>query len=129
MQRAPQYPESHNLKGLVCEARGDYESAVASYRLARLAARVFAGKVLKSYPADISINLTRSLCMVIYFITSFQVQMVLLQIQFAMLLSFFLTVSGCFDQLYFMQVLKCYPYRQEMLMQLSKNVNIWKTKV
>ncbi|XP_070056418.1 tetratricopeptide repeat protein SKI3 isoform X1 [Nicotiana tomentosiformis] len=63
LQRSPQYPESHNLKGLVCEARGDYESAVASYRLARLAARVFAGKVLKSYPAYISINLTRSLCM------------------------------------------------------------------
>ncbi|WMV27891.1 hypothetical protein MTR67_021276 [Solanum verrucosum] len=63
LQRAPQYPESHNLKGLVCEARSDYESAVASYRLARLAARVFAGKLSKSSLADISINLTRSLCM------------------------------------------------------------------
>lgn len=63
LQRAPQYPESHNLKGLVCEARSDYESAVASYRLARLAARVFAGKLSKSSLTDISINLTRSLCM------------------------------------------------------------------
>ncbi|KAM3236778.1 tetratricopeptide repeat protein SKI3 isoform X1 [Capsicum annuum] len=62
LQRAPQYPESHNLKGLVCEARSDYDSAVASYRLARVAARVFAGKLPKSYLADISINLTRSLC-------------------------------------------------------------------
>ncbi|CAN4093790.1 unnamed protein product [Withania somnifera] len=63
LQRAPQYPESHNLKGLVCEARSDYDSAVASYRLARHAARAFAGRLSKSYPADIAINLTRSLCM------------------------------------------------------------------
>lgn len=66
LQRAPQYPESHNLKGLVCEARSDYECAVASYRLARLAARVFAGELSKSYLADISVNLTRSLCLAGY---------------------------------------------------------------
>ncbi|KAI8015612.1 Tetratricopeptide repeat protein SKI3 [Camellia lanceoleosa] len=63
MQRAPYYPESHNLNGLVCEARFDYQSAAVSYRLARSAISTFAGNVPKSHLRDISINLARTLCM------------------------------------------------------------------
>ncbi|KAK2988160.1 hypothetical protein RJ640_020642, partial [Escallonia rubra] len=62
LQRAPQRPESHNLNGLVSEARLDYQSAAASYRLAHSAISISAGKVPKSHLRDISINLARSLC-------------------------------------------------------------------
>ncbi|KAG5542661.1 hypothetical protein RHGRI_015710 [Rhododendron griersonianum] len=61
VQRAPYYSESHNMKGLVCEARLDYQTASASYRLARCADSTFAGKVSKSHIGDVSINLARSL--------------------------------------------------------------------
>ncbi|GFZ10585.1 tetratricopeptide repeat (TPR)-like superfamily protein [Actinidia rufa] len=62
VQRAPNYPESHNMNGLVCEARFDYQTAAGAYRLALCAATTFAGKVPKSHIRDISINLARSLC-------------------------------------------------------------------
>ncbi|PSR99466.1 Tetratricopeptide repeat protein, partial [Actinidia chinensis var. chinensis] len=62
VQRAPNYPESHNMNGLVCEARFDYQNAAGAYRLALCAATTFAGKVPKSHIRDISINLARSLC-------------------------------------------------------------------
>lgn len=65
LHRAPCYPESHNLKGLVCEARNDYQSAIASYRLARYAAGIFDEKESKAYLNCISSNLARSLCRVI----------------------------------------------------------------
>ncbi|XP_058220446.1 tetratricopeptide repeat protein SKI3 isoform X2 [Rhododendron vialii] len=61
VQRAPYYSESHNMKGLVCEARLDYQTASASFRLARCADSSFAGKVSKSHIGDVSINLARSL--------------------------------------------------------------------
>ncbi|XP_048331542.1 tetratricopeptide repeat protein SKI3 isoform X2 [Ziziphus jujuba] len=61
MQRAPHYPECHNLNGLFCESRFDYQSAIASYRLARFALISFSGNVSKSHVRDISINLARSL--------------------------------------------------------------------
>ncbi|RVW51176.1 Tetratricopeptide repeat protein SKI3 [Vitis vinifera] len=61
VQHAPYYPESHNLNGLVCEARCDYQSAVASYRLARCAINTFSGSILKSHLRDISFNIARSL--------------------------------------------------------------------
>lgn len=61
MERAPYYPESHNLNGLVCEARGDYKSAVASYKLARHAINMSSGSIVKSHLRDISFNLARSL--------------------------------------------------------------------
>jgi superkiller protein 3 len=64
VQHAPQYPESHNLYGLVCEARFDYQSAAAAYRLARYAISSFPGSVPKSHTRDISLNLARSLCKV-----------------------------------------------------------------
>lgn len=60
LHRAPQYPESHNLLGLVCEARHDYLSAATSYRLARCAVNTSFGDTTKLL--DISINLARSLC-------------------------------------------------------------------
>ncbi|XP_051140393.1 tetratricopeptide repeat protein SKI3 [Andrographis paniculata] len=63
LQRVPQYPESHNLAGLVCESRSDYESAITSYRLARCALVSFADESSESHLLDISINLARSLCM------------------------------------------------------------------
>ncbi|XP_024020114.1 tetratricopeptide repeat protein SKI3 isoform X1 [Morus notabilis] len=61
VERTPHYPESHNLKGLVCEARYDYLSAAASYRLARCRAADSFSCVSKSQIRDISINLARSL--------------------------------------------------------------------
>ncbi|KAL3645407.1 hypothetical protein CASFOL_010587 [Castilleja foliolosa] len=61
--RVPHYPESHNLNGLVCESRSDYQSAITSYRLARCALISFAAESSESYLTDISINLARSLCM------------------------------------------------------------------
>lgn len=66
VQHAPYYPESHNLNGLVCEARLDYQSAIAAYRLAQCALKVACDskEVLKSHHADISINLARALCQV-----------------------------------------------------------------
>ncbi|KAG6407029.1 hypothetical protein SASPL_130011 [Salvia splendens] len=59
----PHYPEAHNLNGLVCESRSDYQGAVASYRLARYALKYFADETSESHSDDISINLARSLCM------------------------------------------------------------------
>ncbi|KAJ0024743.1 hypothetical protein Pint_09139 [Pistacia integerrima] len=61
IQRAPHYPESHNMYGLVCEARFDYRAAAAAYRLARSAISSASGTVQKSHFQDISINLARSL--------------------------------------------------------------------
>lgn len=61
MQRAPHYPECHNLTGLVYEAQSNYQSAAASYRLARCAITNLSGSDRKSHMTDISINLARSL--------------------------------------------------------------------
>ncbi|KAK8580743.1 hypothetical protein V6N12_070998 [Hibiscus sabdariffa] len=61
VQRAPHYHESHNLNGLVHEARLHFEAAVASYRLARHAINFSLGTVLKSHLKDITTNLARSL--------------------------------------------------------------------
>ncbi|XP_058073295.1 tetratricopeptide repeat protein SKI3 [Magnolia sinica] len=62
VQRAPHYPESHNLNGLACEARSDYQSAVAAYRKAQYAISAFARTAPKSHSSDVSVNLARSLC-------------------------------------------------------------------
>ncbi|XP_077215961.1 tetratricopeptide repeat (TPR)-like superfamily protein isoform X2 [Tasmannia lanceolata] len=62
VQRAPQYPESHNLNGLVCEAQSNYESAIAAYKRARCAISIFARTAPKSYITDVTVNLARSLC-------------------------------------------------------------------
>ncbi|KMT19386.1 hypothetical protein BVRB_1g013820 [Beta vulgaris subsp. vulgaris] len=61
-QCAPWYPESHNLNGIVFEARHDYQSAVASYRLAQYAWRTSKFPLPHLYSADISVNLARALC-------------------------------------------------------------------
>ncbi|XP_043711389.1 LOW QUALITY PROTEIN: tetratricopeptide repeat protein SKI3-like [Telopea speciosissima] len=61
VQHAPHCPESHNLNGLVCEARSDYQSAVAAYRLARLTISTSTRMGPDSLFCDISINLARSL--------------------------------------------------------------------
>lgn len=60
LHHAPQCPESHNLLGLVCEARGYFLSAIASYRVARCAVNSSSGDAKKLL--DISINLARTLC-------------------------------------------------------------------
>ena len=64
MQRSPHYPESHNLHGLVCEARKDYKSAATSYRIARHAINIGSLSIQSSLIKDVSINLARSLCKV-----------------------------------------------------------------
>ncbi|XP_019423132.1 PREDICTED: tetratricopeptide repeat protein SKI3 [Lupinus angustifolius] len=61
VQHSPHYPESHNLHGLVCEARKEYKSAAASYRLARHAINIGSWTIADSQIKDISINLARSL--------------------------------------------------------------------
>ncbi|KZV41355.1 tetratricopeptide repeat protein 37 [Dorcoceras hygrometricum] len=61
--RAPEYPESHNLNGLVCESRHDYENAITAYKLARCALKSFAAESAERCQKDISINLARSLCL------------------------------------------------------------------
>ncbi|KAK6939145.1 hypothetical protein RJ641_032653 [Dillenia turbinata] len=63
VQRAPHYPETHNLNGLISEAHFNFRSAAAYYRLARHATSTFTGSVPKSNLRDISINLARSLCL------------------------------------------------------------------
>ncbi|KAG9158165.1 hypothetical protein Leryth_000310 [Lithospermum erythrorhizon] len=64
--RAPHCPESHNLNGLVSEARCDYHSAVISYRMARYSLSSFSHPTLKLHLQDVSINLARSLCQLGY---------------------------------------------------------------
>lgn len=61
VQHSPNYPESHNLHGLVCEARKDYKSAATFYRLARHAISIGSWSIQNSYIRDVSINLARSL--------------------------------------------------------------------
>ncbi|XVE56309.1 hypothetical protein DITRI_Ditri03aG0228300 [Diplodiscus trichospermus] len=61
VQRAPHYHESHNMNGLVCEARFHFIAAIASYRLARYAINISFDTSLKSHWKDISTNLARSL--------------------------------------------------------------------
>ncbi|KAI3938059.1 hypothetical protein MKW98_018615 [Papaver atlanticum] len=60
VHRAPQCPESHNLNGLVHEARSDYQSAIACYRLARYAINCSVRKTPESHLSDISANLARA---------------------------------------------------------------------
>ncbi|KAK7366458.1 hypothetical protein VNO80_08448 [Phaseolus coccineus] len=61
VQHSPHYPESHNLYGLVCEARNDYKSAATFYRLARHAFNIDSQSIQNTHIRDISINLARSL--------------------------------------------------------------------
>ncbi|KAL8088263.1 tetratricopeptide repeat protein SKI3 isoform X1 [Apium graveolens] len=61
LQRAPHYPESYNLNGLVYEARHDYQTAAVFYRLAQCAICAL-GRGSNSSLRDISTNLARSLC-------------------------------------------------------------------
>ncbi|KAK1306290.1 hypothetical protein QJS10_CPA10g00001 [Acorus calamus] len=62
VQRAPNFPESHNLRGLLYEARSDYESAIVAYRQARFAISISLSTAEKSHLIDVSFNLARSLC-------------------------------------------------------------------
>ncbi|KAL6176261.1 hypothetical protein ACLB2K_052896 [Fragaria x ananassa] len=62
IQRAPDYPECHNLNGLVSEAQSNYQSAAVSYRLARCAIINLSGSDTKSCMKDITVNLARALC-------------------------------------------------------------------
>ncbi|XP_052134497.1 tetratricopeptide repeat protein SKI3 isoform X1 [Oryza glaberrima] len=64
VQRAPHYPESHNINGLVSEVRSDFQSAIASYRRAKFALDMMRNSKAdcRCHIADISVNLARSLC-------------------------------------------------------------------
>jgi superkiller protein 3 len=64
VQRAPHYPESHNINGLVSEVRSDFQSAIASYRQAKFALDMMRNSKTdcRCHIADISVNLARSLC-------------------------------------------------------------------
>ncbi|KAK7376053.1 hypothetical protein VNO78_34903 [Psophocarpus tetragonolobus] len=63
VQQSPHRPESHNLHGLVCEARNDFKSAATFYRLARYAINIGSWSMQNAHIRDISINLARSLSM------------------------------------------------------------------
>ncbi|PWA48844.1 tetratricopeptide repeat (TPR)-like superfamily protein [Artemisia annua] len=58
LHHASQYPECHNLLGLVYEARCDYLSAIASYKVARGAVIISSGDTQKLL--NISVNLART---------------------------------------------------------------------
>ncbi|GJM91390.1 hypothetical protein PR202_ga07754 [Eleusine coracana subsp. coracana] len=63
VQRAPHYPESHNINGLVSEVRSDFQSAITFYQQARFALGMMNSKADNRYAfADVSVNLARSLC-------------------------------------------------------------------
>lgn len=64
VQRAPHYPESHNINGLVAEVRSDFQSAITSYQQAKFALEMMrSSKLDNRYPfVDVSLNLARSLC-------------------------------------------------------------------
>lgn len=66
VQRAPNSPESHNLHGLVCESRTDYQSAIFSYQQARCLLKIIPNSKsdIQSGFIDITFNLARSLCKV-----------------------------------------------------------------
>lgn len=68
--RAPHYAESHNLNGLVCEARSDYQSAIAAYRRSRCALNIAhdSNKTNKSHYVVVSVNLARALCLAGYYL-------------------------------------------------------------
>ena len=77
LHHAPQYSECHNLLGLVYEARCDYLSAVASYKVARATLITSSGDTKKLL--DISVNLARTFCKVlIYFSLNIYLNMSLL---------------------------------------------------
>lgn len=71
--RVPHYPESHNLNGLICESRCDYQSAITSYRLARCALISSTVESSEAHARDVSMNLARSLCMVMLCISSWSI--------------------------------------------------------
>lgn len=65
--QAPQRPEVHNLKGLLCELRGDYSSAILAFQTSRAALESLA--FLNPDSIDVKrnavrINLARCLCKV-----------------------------------------------------------------
>ncbi|XP_062200574.1 tetratricopeptide repeat protein SKI3 isoform X2 [Phragmites australis] len=64
VQRAPHYPESHNLNGLVSEVRSDFQSAITFYQHARFAlGMMHTSKSDNRYAfTNVSVNLARSLC-------------------------------------------------------------------
>ncbi|TVU31784.1 hypothetical protein EJB05_23485 [Eragrostis curvula] len=63
VQRAPHYPESHNINGLVSEVRSDFQSAISFYQQARFALGLINSKSDNRYAfTDVSVNLARSLC-------------------------------------------------------------------
>lgn len=68
IQRAPYSPEAHNLHGLLCEVRSDYQSAITAYQQARCALHMEHNSVadFKSHITDVSVNLARSLIKVEY---------------------------------------------------------------
>lgn len=66
VHRAPHYPESHNINGLVSEVRSDFQSAIKFYQQARFALGMMhhSKSDSKNAFADVSLNLARSLCKV-----------------------------------------------------------------
>lgn len=72
VQRAPHYPESHNLNGLISEARLDFQSAITFYLQARFALGMMYNSKSENRQVftDVSVNLARALCKVIVLMAS-----------------------------------------------------------
>jgi superkiller protein 3 len=66
VQRAPHYPESHNLNGLISEVRLDFQSAITFYLQVRFALGMMYNSKSDNRQAfaDVSVNLARALCKV-----------------------------------------------------------------
>ena len=66
--QAPQQPEVHNLKGLLCELRGEYSSAILAFQTSRAALEsnvvLLSPHSVNVKRCAITINLARCLCKV-----------------------------------------------------------------
>lgn len=131
VQKAPHYPETHNLHGLVCEARSEYQAAITSFRLARCAINISSGDTSKSRFQEIAVNLARSLSKVIYI--SACIAFVDLE-KYLHLIQWFLALCTMwvnFVIIFFsLSLAKAFIWcRLGMLLMLYKNVKVWEKKV
>ena len=66
--QAPERPEVHNLKGLLCELRGEYTSAILAFQTSRAALEsnvvLLSPHSVNVKRCAITINLARCLCKV-----------------------------------------------------------------
>lgn len=129
VQKAPHYPETHNLHGLVCEARSEYQAAITSFRLARCAINISSGETSKSHFQEIAVNLARSLSKVIYISACFFWTCVCRPVKvftsYSKVSCFVHDVSKFCDYIFSLSLAKAFIWcRLGMLLMLYKNVKV-----